>query len=433
MAISDLISQQKSLLQDLTDNKTLLSQAKADGDEESVGILKTQLNDIQKNYSSVSERITEAKDSENITDAFRGAISPETFTGTDLASLNSSKFDSGKYKVSGFQYPNDLLSNKSYGGNYAMFFINVSVDSKLAVDSSLKTDFVDDFDQTTRRRGSIVASKLSFDQVRGAATAIGAIKAGGLSLLGGSGAAFKSAVTVGAANAVGYTAVGTQAASGTRAQKRLKTSIALHIPNQLLVRYGVNYGEEDTVDFSIAADTIKALQSDNKLSNIANTGKEAAANIALRGAGAQAGAVSAATGLAANPKKEQVFKGVDFRTFTFEYQFFPRSQDEAQNVKNIIDEFKYHMHPEFKGAGEFLFIYPSEFDIVYYTSGLENKNIHKHTSCVLTEMSVNYTPNGVFNTFFESKTGGGMPTQINVNLTFRELQILNKDLVKEGL
>jgi hypothetical protein len=91
------------------------------------------------------------------------------------------------------------------------------------------------------------------------------------------------------------------------------------------------------------------------------------------------------------------------------------------------------MHPEFKGAGELLFIYPSEFDIVYYTNGSENKNIHKHTSCVLTEMSVNYTPNGVFNTFFESKTGGGMPTQINVNLTFRELQILNKELVKGGL
>jgi hypothetical protein len=91
------------------------------------------------------------------------------------------------------------------------------------------------------------------------------------------------------------------------------------------------------------------------------------------------------------------------------------------------------MHPEFKGAGEFLFIYPSEFDIIYYTSGSENQNIHKHTSCVLTEMSINYTPNGVFNTFYESKTGGGMPTQINVNLTFRELQILNKELIKEGL
>jgi hypothetical protein len=431
MAIFDLISQQKSLLKNLTDNKTLLSQAINDGDGESINNLKTQLNDIQKSYSSVSERITEAKDFENVTDTFR-ALSPEAFTGTDLASLNNSNLDSGKYKVSGFQYPNDLLSNKSYGGNYAMFYINVAVDSKLVVDKNLKTDFVDDFDQTTRRRGSIVANKLSFEQVLGSASVVGAVKAGGLSLLGGSKDAIRNAFGIGSANAVGYAALGTQAASGTRAQKRLKTAIGLHIPNQLLVRYGVTYGEEDTVDFSIAAETIKALQSSNALSNTAKTGLEAGSNVALRTA-AESGAVSAATGLAANPKKEQVFKGVDFRTFTFEYQFFPRSQDEAQNVKNIIDQFKYHMHPEFKGAGEFLFIYPSEFDIVYYTNGLVNENIHKHTSCVLTEMSVNYTPNGVFNTFYESKTGGGMPTQINVNLTFRELQILNKDLVKEGL
>jgi hypothetical protein len=431
MAIFDLISEQKSLLQDLTDNKTLLSQAKANGDEESVDILKTELNDIQKSYSSLSERITEAKESENITDVFGGIVSPETFTGTDLASLNNSMFDTGKYKVSGFQYPNDLLSNKAYGGNYAMFFINVSVDSKLAVDSSLKTDFVDDFDQTTRRRGSIVASALSFNEVNGAASAVGALKAGAASLAGGFGKVAGNIGKVGAANALGYAAVGTQAASGTRAQKRLKTSIALHIPNQLLVRYGVTYSEEDTIDFSIASATLKALQTKNT-AKIVDTGLEAGANVALR-AGAQAGAVSVATGLAANPKKEQVFKGVDFRTFTFEYQFFPRSQDEAQNVKNIIEQFKYHMHPEFKGAGEFLFIYPSEFDIIYYTSGSENQNIHKHTSCVLTEMSINYTPNGVFNTFYESKTGGGMPTQINVNLTFRELQILNKELIKEGL
>jgi hypothetical protein len=431
MAILDLISQQKGLLQDLTNNKTLLSQAKADGDQEAVSALNSARSSIQKSFSSLTDRITGFKDSENEITSLN-PLSPETFLGRDLTDLNRSTMDTGKYQVAGLSYPNDLLSNKAYGGNYAMFFINIAVDPKLAVDPSLKTDFVEDFDQTTRRRGSIVANNFSFEQVAGVATAIGALKAGGLSLLGGSGAAFKSALGVGAANAVGYTAVGTQAASGTRAQKRLKTAIALHIPNQLLVRYGVTYGEEDLVDFASGAEMLKALSGDNKFSNTVDATAAAASNLALR-IGAQANAVSAATGLAANPKKEQVFKGVDFRTFTFEYQFFPRDRDEADNVKNIIEQFKFHMHPEFKGAGELLFIYPSEFDIVYYTNGSENKNIHKHTSCVLTEMSVNYTPNGVFNTFFDSKTGGGMPTQINVNLTFRELQILNKELVKGGL
>jgi hypothetical protein len=111
-----------------------------------------------------------------------------------------------------------------------------------------------------------------------------------------------------------------------------------------------------------------------------------------------------------------------------EYQFAPRSIDESNNVKNIIQAFKYHMHPEYKDANNFLFLYPSEFDIEYFHGGVENLNIHRHTSCVLTEMNVNYTPNGNFSTFIE-----GRPTQINVSLTFKELTVLTKELVAEGL
>ena len=104
------------------------------------------------------------------------------------------------------------------------------------------------------------------------------------------------------------------------------------------------------------------------------------------------------------------------------------SAAEAENVMRIIYEFKYHMHPEFKDANNFVYIYPSEFDIFYYQNGVENKHIHRHTSCVLTEMSVNYTPNGTFTTF-----ENGMPTQINVQMSFRELALLTKDKVKDGL
>ena len=95
---------------------------------------------------------------------------------------------------------------------------------------------------------------------------------------------------------------------------------------------------------------------------------------------------------------------------------------------NIIQEFKYHMHPEFKDANNFVYIYPSEFDIIYYSNGKENKNLHRHTSCVLTEVNVNYTPNGLFTTFPD-----GQPTQINVTLSFRELALLTKDKIKDGL
>ena len=96
--------------------------------------------------------------------------------------------------------------------------------------------------------------------------------------------------------------------------------------------------------------------------------------------------------------------------------------------RSIIQAFKYHMHPEYKDANNFLFLYPSEFDIVYYHDGKENMKIHRHTSCVLSDLTVNYTPNGVFNTFPD-----GMPTQINISMTFQELAMPTKELIAQGL
>jgi len=58
----------------------------------------------------------------------------------------------------------------------------------------------------------------------------------------------------------------------------------------------------------------------------------------------------------------------------------------------------------------------------------QNDKIHRHTSCVLTDLAINYAPNGMFNTFDD-----GMPTQIDITLSFRELALLTKDKVKDGL
>mgnify|MGYP003337604140 CR=1 FL=1 len=51
-----------------------------------------------------------------------------------------------------------------------------------------------------------------------------------------------------------------------------------------------------------------------------------------------------------------------------------------------------------------------------------------HMHVKVTDMNINYTPNGVFSTF-----PNGMPTQINLTLNFRELALLTKDKVKDGL
>lgn len=341
----------------------------------------------------------------------------------------ASPFSSGKYDVKNHMYPDDLMaSDGRYGGNYVVFYINVATDSKLFKDKSVQT--VDDL--TPRDRGDLIAQNLSKGQLIGANAIVNTLAGitGGSILAGGVSGAVKGAAVANIPT-VGVGVAGTLAPDATRSQKRLKTAIALHVPNQLQIRYGMQWSEEDTAAIAMAAaggeELMKALQSGGKSSDVKGVGAAVVANLALSKA-PNAAAASAALGLAANPKKEQVFKGVDFRTFQFEYQFFPRSAAESNNVKRIIEEFKYHMHPEFKDNNNFVYIYPSEFDIFYYQGGVENRNIHRHTSCVLTEMNVNYTPNGAFTTF-----DNGMPTQINVQMSFRELALLTKDKVKDGL
>lgn len=333
--------------------------------------------------------------------------------------------NNSKYKVQSHMYPNDLFApDGRYGGNYAIFYININIDSKLA-NRLGDEDIVKDI--PPRDRGDFIAQDLSRTKLFAANTTL---NVGGALLGSALGLGEVSAATAAIAT-VGGAATANFAASANRAQKRLKTAIALHIPNQLQIRYGVQYSEEDTLAMAMAAtgvdEILKALPGSGKNSEIGATAQAAVTNLMLS-KGPGGAAMSVATGLAANPKKEQVFKGVDFRTFQFDYQFFPRSADEADNVNRILREFKYHMHPEFKDSNNFVYIYPSEFDIFYYQGGLENPHIHRHTSCVLTEMSINYTPNGNFTTF-----GNGQSTQINVTMNFRELALLTKDKIEDGL
>jgi hypothetical protein len=372
---------------------------------------------IQDTWNSAKQAVNATVD--------KWAVQPNMGSTRNIKRADGQPYDGvEKYSVSSHSYPSDLMSSSGdYGGNYVIFYINVAVDSKLAQSLS-EQDFVNNI--TPRDRGDLIAQNLTKDKLFAGAAALnvgGAVLGKALGA-GGAGATAAGLATVGA----GATAL--MAASATRAQRRLKTAIAMHVPNQLSIRYGMQWNEEDTgaLQMATTASTeLMAAVKNKDAKNLTEPAKAIITNLALS-KGPNAAGMSAATGMAANPKKEQIFKGVDFRSFTFDYQFFPRSPEEAQNVLKIIYEFKYHMHPEFKDNNNFIYIYPSEFDIFYYQNGEENMNLHRHTSCVLTELNVNYTPNGAFTTF-----ANGMPTQINVTMNFKELALLTKDKVKDGL
>lgn len=337
-----------------------------------------------------------------------------------------------KYKTKTYQYPSDLLSNTGiYGDNYVVFYINVPSNTRLLKEGKVTATEQD----TTSLRGVVAGAGYSAANVGVAtAAAVGGIGAAfGVQPVGGGAVAY-GAIAGGTAGVAANAGVGTDKGllnTPLRQQRRILESITLYVPNSLNVRYGMNYDVQDMLGMSALAnvgeDVGKFLGRQGTAMNAVGGAGSALAAGVLNNTGQVGGFMSAASGLAGNPKKEQVFQNVDFRTFNFNYVFAPRNASESEQVKQIIKTFKLHMHPEFKDDNGYLFLYPSEFDIYYYQGNEENMNLPRYTSCVLREMNVNYTPNNQFNTF-----GDGSSTQIEVNLVFSELAILTKDQIEDG-
>lgn len=226
----------------------------------------------------------------------------------------------------------------------------------------------------------------------------------------------------------------TRLAAATEQQKK---SIALYIPNKIVNNGSINYSG---VDFS-AVNQIFQIGKGN-LSSVAPSLKRGLAN-AIDGLSNIVGvninaneAIEAITGLVINPRQEQIFQGVSSRSFDFTFSLAPRNPDEAVEVSKIIRTFREFSHPAIDTSSFFLEI-PAEFEIRYYkifNPGdansevvTENLFLNKIGRCALTNINVDYTPNGINATFPD-----GSPVRTSLTMTFTELRPLTRQDIEEG-
>lgn len=346
-------------------------------------------------------------------------------------------------------YPDDLVNNREeYGNSYTVFFISIHHDSVLQSGGSISTTEK----KYTNAKGSAI-KKLATEQggqavltggaALGMGTAMGALgsKAGSMArgVFGGNafGMVGKGVgVTMGASVASDF--VSDQLVDSTGKSKveykQQKACIVLPTPN-VSTNYSLSWSETDNFTLGnlmeIGGNIGNTLNSEN-IDGFMNTmgeivKKNSDIGLALMSKAPMYGDVlSKAMGKTYNPRKEQLFKEVNFRDFNFTYTFAPRSEQEAKNVMAIINQFKYHAHPDMKD-GDFLFIYPSEFDIVHYFDGRPNKLMPRHATSVLNSVTIDYSPNGNYSVF-----PNGMPTMIRMSLNFKELAILTKKDIAAG-
>lgn len=342
----------------------------------------------------------------------------------------SRRSDENKFKVNITQYPSDLQTADNLQ-HYILFNINIRGKSKF---NQNKTQFEvkrnpDAAGLTREQMGSDSIRKLT-EGAAGAAAGV-AVK----SLFDGAAKAFgKTGSTAAVAgNAIG-TGAGLLVAGGIATSELLKPdttyrisdAIALYVDGPPTVKYSMNYANKEL-------GTLLGALSGGAFDNIKNIGGESGVALGASlaklpgafGAADVGSALGMSSGTALNPFRETVFESVDFRSFTFKYKFFPKNKKESADVFKIIETFKFHMHPEMS-EGKLFFIYPSEFNITYYFGDNKNPYFHKFTTCVLESMDVSYGGEQ-FSSF-----RNGEPTEINMSLTFRELEVLTKTMINQG-
>lgn len=216
---------------------------------------------------------------------------------------------------------------------------------------------------------------------------------------------------------------------------RLLSVIQLHVASPPVSGYGARW---DNADLGVAGGSLAALgeaaANSDGLGDFMNQAMETGAGSAIArsmiqgaasipsqmGIGGDLGAAfDVASKQTLNPFKEQLFKFMEFRKFDFNYRFTPRNKTEFNNVMDIVHLFKYHMHPE-KDDTNFFLKYPSEFVIEYHYKDGRNEYVNKIAPCALTNLQVQYGGQE-FTTFADLP---GAPAEINIKLSFSELEML---------
>ena len=214
----------------------------------------------------------------------------------------------------------------------------------------------------------------------------------------------------------------------------VEDSILLYTPPQVKTVYSASYADAETAGSGmIAGSSNFADFVGNSLTAVGMGARELLLQIsgALPNAGDNAAALSKKTGTAKNPNLEMVFKSVPFRKFEYNFEFSPRNQSEVDSTDKILKLFRYHMQPSLKNGGSAFFVVPSEFEITYMYIDKQNTYIPKIARCVLTDMTIDQSPEGVFTTF-KSDEKGAFPTSTKVTLAFTETEIMTKQKVADG-
>jgi len=168
-----------------------------------------------------------------------------------------------------------------------------------------------------------------------------------------------------------------------------------------------------------------ALQQGRKFLGAAVEEKDTVASLLAGYVIGNTGFLTRGSGKVINPNMELLFNGPKLRTFGFQFDFAPRSSEEAKIVRDIIKVLKARSSPSLGSARLFLES-PKVFELEYIYNGdgsdEASKSTHPYLNkikpCALTQIDVNYTPNNKYMTYAED----GSMVATSLRMSFTEIE-----------
>jgi len=134
------------------------------------------------------------------------------------------------------------------------------------------------------------------------------------------------------------------------------------------------------------------------------------------------------SGRVVNPQMEMLYRSPLFREFTFDFRLIPRTQADTAKIYNIIKELKLRSSPTFCGTttGRY-YVPPARFAFTFFDNyGQPNDYLFRSKQCILTNLSVDYAPNGY------ATHDDGSPVEIRLSMQLQETAMITSEDYSPG-
>ena len=222
-----------------------------------------------------------------------------------------------------------------------------------------------------------------------------------------------------------------------KGERKILATMSLPIPANIQDTNVVDWQKDDIDEMqkqmaNLTSSAIEGNVSDGVKEvekNVKNPGTVKAITEGLKNTITGVKAMQREKGAVFNENTELLFNGPGMRSFSFSFRLSPRSADEAKMVRSIIRTFKESMSA--KKSKQFFFIKAPNTYWISYMSGI-TKELHpwlnKIKECALTNMTVQYAPDGNYSTFSD-----GSMTSYMMQLSFKEIEpVFNTDYEEGG-